>query len=44
MAKRIEARFFRLESGRDPVREWLLSLDRDDRKIIGKDIKKVEFG
>jgi len=35
--------FFRSESGREPVREWLLELDRDDRKIIGEDIKLVQF-
>ena len=26
-----------------PVREWLKSLDKIDRKIIGEDIKDVEF-
>ena len=26
------------------MREWLLTLDADDRRIIGKDIQKVEFG
>jgi phage-related protein len=26
------------------VRVWLLDLDREDRKSIGKDIQKVEFG
>lgn len=25
------------------MREWLKSLDEDDRKIIGEDIKDVEF-
>ena len=42
--KRIEAKFFQLESGREPVREWLLSLDVDDRKIVGDDIRAAEFG
>ena len=36
--------FFRTESGREPVREWLKSLSRDDRRIIGEDIKTVQFG
>ena len=31
-------------SGRRPVREWLLGLSKDDRRIVGKDIQKVEFG
>jgi phage-related protein len=26
------------------VREWLLELDDDDRRTIGKDIAKAEFG
>jgi phage-related protein len=35
--------FFRTELGREPVREWLLELERDDRKIIGEDVKLVQF-
>ncbi len=35
--------FFRTESGREPVREWLLELDKEDRKAIGEDIKLVQF-
>jgi phage-related protein len=35
--------FFLTESGREPVREWLKSLDKEDRKIIGEDIKLVQF-
>jgi phage-related protein len=35
--------FFRTESGREPVREWLLGLDKEDRKVIGEDIKLVQF-
>jgi phage-related protein len=41
--KRLPARFYRLDSGREPVREWLKQLDSEDRKIIGEDIKDVEF-
>ncbi len=26
------------------MREWLLEISREDRRIIGKDIQKVEFG
>ncbi len=36
--------FFRTESGREPVREWLKSMPRDHRKIMGADIKTVQFG
>jgi phage-related protein len=41
--KRLPAVFYALPTGREPVREWLRSLDRDDRKIVGEDIKDVEF-
>jgi phage-related protein len=41
--KRLPAVFFRMPSGREPVRDWLKELDREDRKIIGEDIKDVEF-
>ena len=41
--KRLPAHFFRSEGGREPVREWLKGLDREDRKVVGEDIKDVEF-
>jgi phage-related protein len=41
--KRLPARFYRSDSGREPVREWLKKLDAEDRKTIGVDIKDVEF-
>ena len=41
--KRLPARFYRSDSGREPVREWLKSLELEDRKAIGEDIKDVEF-
>lgn len=28
---------------REPVREWLRGLDPGDRRIVGEDIKDVEF-
>jgi len=43
-SKKIAARFYRTATGRKPVREWLLELSREDRRVIGKDIQKVEFG
>jgi len=42
--KRLFARFYRTESGNEPVREWLKSLDKPDRFLIGTDIKTVEYG
>ena len=35
--------FFRTDAGREPVREWLKSLDKEDRRTIGEDIKLVQF-
>jgi phage-related protein len=36
--------FFKSETGREPAREWLKSLPREHRRIIGEDIKTVQFG
>ena len=36
--------FFRTASGNEPVREWLKSLPREERRIIGEDLKTVQFG
>src|SRR6516162_8458188 len=40
--KRLPARFYRSDGGREPVREWLKSLTPEDRKVIGEDLKDVE--
>ena len=42
--KRLPARFYESANGRAPVRDWLLELGDDDRRTIGKDIAKAEFG
>jgi phage-related protein len=36
--------FFKSQSGKEPVREWLKSLPLQDKKAIGEDIKTVQFG
>jgi phage-related protein len=41
--KRLPAVFYALPSGREPVREWLKGLGPEDRKLVGEDIKDVEF-
>ena len=41
--QRLDAVFFRLASGSEPVREWLKSLSKDERKAIGEDIAYVQF-
>jgi len=40
---RLEAIFFRASNGREPVRDWLLSLPKEDRRHIGEDIAYVQF-
>lgn len=42
--KRIAAFFYATPGGVEPVREWLKSLDRENCRIIGHDIRTVEFG
>ena len=36
--------FFRTAAGNEPVREWLKALPREERRILGEDIKTVQFG
>jgi len=35
--------FFRTASDREPVREWLRGMDKEDKKSIGENIKLVQF-
>lgn len=42
--KRLAVRFYRTEGGAEPVRAWLQELSDDDRKLIGEDVKTLEFG
>lgn len=42
--KKIEAYFYKSDTGKEPVKEWLIDLEREDRRTIGKDIQKIEFG
>jgi phage-related protein len=40
----IPVSFYKTASGNEPVREWLLDVvSAEERKIIGKDIKIVQF-
>jgi len=41
---RLRVVFYKAETGKEPVREWLKSLSRQDRKTIGEAIKTVQFG
>lgn len=42
--KKISVVFFQSDRGNMPVRDWLLGLSPEAKKIIGEDIKTVEFG
>jgi len=42
--KKIAARFYANARGNKPEREWTLSVPVEDRTLVGRDIKKVEFG
>lgn len=42
--KKLSALFYETANGNKPVREWLLGLSEDDRKIVGQDIATVEYG
>jgi hypothetical protein len=36
--------FYATATGAEPVREWLLGLGKDDRRIVGIDIKTAQYG
>ena len=44
MKRALNTSFFRSDSGNEPVREWLKTLPAADRRIMGEDIKTVQFG
>ncbi len=43
-APEVPVRFYRSATGREPVLEWLRSLDKEDRRAIGLDLMRVQFG
>jgi phage-related protein len=40
----LEVRFFQTVAGKEPVRDWLKALLKEDRQSIGEDIKTAQFG
>jgi phage-related protein len=42
--KPIPLSFWQSATGREPVREWLNQLSREDKRSLGRDIAKVQFG
>jgi phage-related protein len=41
--RKLNAVFFKTDQGNEPVREWLQSLVKRERKIIGDDVLKVQY-
>jgi hypothetical protein len=41
--KLFQAVFYTSLTGKEPVRDWLLELEKADRKTIGEDIATLEF-
>ena len=41
--RKLDIMFFKTDTGNEPVREWLLSLPREERKTIGDDLLKVQY-
>jgi phage-related protein len=42
--KKIDAAFYRSINGAEPVRDWLMDLSAEDRRMIGYDFATIEFG
>jgi phage-related protein len=43
-SRKLPAFFYESALGNGPVREWILGLSLEDRKLVGRDVQKVEFG
>lgn len=42
--KKVRASFYQTGQGKEPVRDWLVGLDAESRRIVGRDIATAEFG
>ncbi|MFJ4066023.1 type II toxin-antitoxin system RelE/ParE family toxin [Pseudomonas sp. NPDC089996] len=40
----LDACFYRTEAGNEPTRDWLTSLPREQKRLIGTQIKTVQIG
>jgi phage-related protein len=43
VSRKIPLSFFATDSGNEPVRDWLKSLDEADRKAIGQDLATAQY-
>jgi phage-related protein len=41
---KLVARFYRTDTGEEPVRTWLLALLKADRRVLGEAVMRVQFG
>jgi phage-related protein len=41
--QKLKAVFYRSATGKEPAREWLKGLPKDDRKTVGEDIAYVQY-
>ena len=44
LSLKLKVSFFCTSSQKEPVLDWLQEQPKEDRKIIGEDIKTVQFG
>ena len=42
--QKLPLKFFTTLEGRQPVRDWLLGLPEQERKVIGNDIRTLQYG
>lgn len=40
----LTVRFYCSSTGREPVRDWLKAMSAEDRRVIGTDLKTVQYG
>ena len=43
ITKSFDIRFYRKTSGKEPVLEWIKEFSEKDQKIIGHDIKRIQY-
>jgi phage-related protein len=44
LSKKLPAVFYRTSSGREPVREWLCAMTKENKIAVGEAIRKAEYG
>ncbi len=44
VSKKLSVAFFKSNQGNEPVRDWLKKLAKNDKRIVGEDIKTLQYG